>query len=39
MGVANLVSRLQNWLHLKNELMELTDFLHDGTNSHKLIGD
>ena len=26
-------------MYLKNELMELTDFLHAGTNSHKLKGD
>ena len=26
-------------LYVKNELMELTDFLHVGTISHKLKGD
>ena len=39
MGLANLVSKLQNWLYLKNEQMELTDFWHAGAYSHKLIGD
>ena len=28
-----------NWLYLKNELMELIEFLHAGTNSHKLKSD
>ena len=35
MGVANLVSGL----YLKNEQLELADFLHADTNSHKLKGD
>ena len=39
MGMANLVSALWNWLYLKNEQIELTDFLHVGTNSWKLKGD
>ena len=39
MGEANLVFGLQNELYLKNEQMELTYFLHAGTNSCKLKGD
>ena len=39
MCVANLVSGLWNWLYLQNEQMELTNFLHAGTNSHKLRDD
>ena len=39
MSVANLVSGLKNWLYLKKELIELTDFLHAGTISHKLKDD
>ena len=31
--------RLQNLVYLKNVLMELSDFLHAGTNSCKLKGD
>ena len=26
--MANVVSELKNWQYLKNEIMELTDFLH-----------
>ena len=36
MCVASLVTGLKNWLYLKNELIELTDILHAGTNSGKL---
>ena len=36
MGVANLVTGLLNWLYLKNELMEWTNFLHTGANIGKL---
>ena len=32
MGVASLVAGLQNWLYLKNEQVEGTDFLYAGTN-------
>ena len=39
MGMANLASGLWNWLYLKNELMELTDFLYAGANSYKLKGE
>ena len=39
MGVANLVLGLSNWLYIKNEQMELTDFLQGGTNLYKLKGD
>ena len=39
MGEANLVFGLQNELYLKIEQMELTYFLHAGTNSCKLKGD
>ena len=39
MGVASLVLGLWNWLYLKNEQMELTDFLQAGTNLDKLKGD
>ena len=39
MGLANLVSRLWKWLYLKNEQMELIEFLHAGTNSYKLKDD
>ena len=35
MGVASLITGLQNWLYLKNELMKWTDFLHDDANSGK----
>ena len=28
-----------NWMYLNNEQMELTDFLHAGTNLRKLKGD
>ena len=35
MGVASLITGLQNWLYLKNELIKLTDFLHGGANSGK----
>ena len=36
MGVSNLVSGLWNLLYLKNKQMETTEFLHAGTDSHKL---
>ena len=36
MGVASLVTGLLNWLYLKNELMEWTDFLYADANSRKL---
>ena len=39
MGAGNLVSGLQNWLYLKKEQMELTDFLQAGTNLFKLKSD
>ena len=39
MDVANLVSGFWNWLYLQNEQIELTDFLHAGTNSHQLKDD
>ena len=32
MSVTNLVSGLKNWLYLQNKQMELSDFLHAGTN-------
>ena len=35
MVVASLVTGLKNWLYLKNESMEWTDFLHGGANSGK----
>ena len=38
-GYGNMVSGLWNWLYVKNEQMELTDFLHAGTNSCELEGD
>ena len=36
MGVASLVTGIKNWLYLKNEQKEETDFLYAGTNSGKL---
>ena len=36
MGVANQFPGLWKWLYLKNEHMELPDYLLAGTNSHKL---
>ena len=39
MAVANLISGLLNWFYFKNELLELTDFFHAGTISHKLKAD
>ena len=30
---------IQIWMYLKNELMELTEFLHAGASSCKLKGD
>ena len=36
MGVASLVTGLENCLYLKNELKEWTDFLHAGADSGKL---
>ena len=39
MGVANIVPGLWNWRYLKNECMELIDFLHGATNSYKFKGD
>ena len=36
MGVASLVTGLLNWLYLKNELTEWTDFLYADANSRKL---
>ena len=36
MGVTSLVTGLKNWLYLKKELMEWTNFLHAGANSVKL---
>ena len=38
MGVANLFPGL-NWLFLRNEETELTDFLPAGKNPHKLKAD
>ena len=35
MCVASLITGLKNWLYLKSELMEWTDFLHGGVNSGK----
>ena len=35
-GEANLVCGSSNWLYLKNEKVELTDFLHASKNSHIL---
>ena len=36
MVLSNLVSGLWNWLYLKNEQMDLTDFLHVDTDPQKL---
>ena len=36
MGVATQVTALQNWLNLKSELMEYTDFVHADTSIGKL---
>ena len=33
--MASHVVRLENWLYLKNEQMEWTDFLHVDTDSQK----
>ena len=35
-GCGQSISGLLNLLYFKNELLELTDFLHAGTISHKL---
>ena len=35
MGVAGLITAIENWVYLKNELMERIDFLHGGANSGK----
>ena len=39
MSLANLVCRPKIDSYVKIEQMELTDFLHAGTNSHTLIDD
>ena len=36
MGMASLVTGLQTWLDIKNEVIEWTDFLHAGADWGKL---